>query len=303
MWPSGPRTTSIDASYLRTSASTPTSCVSSKSYRLKCYNLAKLVRHIWMDLLTSSSKRRTVLPTETNLFSKNEATPAKVATTHQASSQTEQMVVNRLSRRRLSTSVNTTWAMDHMQSRSYLQFKSKWLLAHDRPFTHGHQSHCLKSFLSALLSLLPCLLLYFNLFYSDLVISAQRIQGPESFIIEIEKSKIDGLLKEFEGDVSFLAQFLRLQDKRMVLINPVSIPTSSTHQRLSFLTISSLFGRNSTKDPSRKRTTTLATRRRTTTPATKRSTRTTKTATARWWRPRRRTTSSKMRINKSKSKS
>jgi len=52
------------------------------------------------------------------------------------------------------------------------------------------------------------------------VISAQRVNGPESFIIEIEKSKVNGLLAEFEGDLSFLAQFLRLQDKRMVLINP-----------------------------------------------------------------------------------
>ena len=57
---------------------------------------------------------------------------------------------------------------------------------------------------------------------SDLVISAQRVEGPESFIIEIEKSKVDGLLKEFEGEMAYMAQFLRLQDKRMVLINPVS---------------------------------------------------------------------------------
>lgn len=54
----------------------------------------------------------------------------------------------------------------------------------------------------------------------DLVISAQSINGPESFIIEIERTKVNGLLNEFEGDLSYLAQFLRLQDKRMVLINP-----------------------------------------------------------------------------------
>ena len=53
------------------------------------------------------------------------------------------------------------------------------------------------------------------------MISAQRVGGPESFIIEIEKSKVNGLLAEFEGDLNYLAQFLRLQDKRMVLINPV----------------------------------------------------------------------------------
>jgi len=54
----------------------------------------------------------------------------------------------------------------------------------------------------------------------DLVISSQRVEGPESFVIEIENAKVQGLLSEFEGDFSFLAQFLRLQDKRMVLINP-----------------------------------------------------------------------------------
>ena len=56
-----------------------------------------------------------------------------------------------------------------------------------------------------------------------MVISAQRIQGPESFIIEIEASKVNGLLQEFDNDFGYLAQFLRLQDKRMVLINPVSV--------------------------------------------------------------------------------
>ena len=40
---------------------------------------------------------------------------------------------------------------------------------------------------------------------SDLVISAQKIDGPESFVIEIEQSKIQGLLGEFEGDFGFLA--------------------------------------------------------------------------------------------------
>jgi len=39
----------------------------------------------------------------------------------------------------------------------------------------------------------------------DLVISAQRIDGPESFIIEIEKNKVGGLLQEFDGDMGFMA--------------------------------------------------------------------------------------------------
>jgi len=31
------------------------------------------------------------------------------------------------------------------------------------------------------------------------------MDGPESFIIEIEKFKVEGLLLEFEGDLSLLA--------------------------------------------------------------------------------------------------
>ena len=48
------------------------------------------------------------------------------------------------------------------------------------------------------------------------------MEGPESFIIEIEKDKVEGLLNEFEGNLSWLAQHLKLMNKRMVLINPVS---------------------------------------------------------------------------------
>lgn len=46
------------------------------------------------------------------------------------------------------------------------------------------------------------------------------MEGPESFIIEIEKEKVEGLLHEFDGDLSWLAQHLKLMNKRMVLINP-----------------------------------------------------------------------------------
>lgn len=58
-------------------------------------------------------------------------------------------------------------------------------------------------------SLIMCLNA-FSCSNSDLVISAQRVDGPESFLIEIEKSKVDGLLQEFDGDMGFMAQFLRL---------------------------------------------------------------------------------------------
>ena len=51
------------------------------------------------------------------------------------------------------------------------------------------------------------------------------MEGPESFIIEIEREKVEGLLNEFDGDLSWLAQHLKLMNKRMVLINPVSYGT------------------------------------------------------------------------------
>lgn len=61
----------------------------------------------------------------------------------------------------------------------------------------------------------------------DLVISAKRVNGPDTFVIEIDSAKVEGLLKEFGGDFGFLAQFLRLQDKRMVLINPKYQPAQA----------------------------------------------------------------------------
>ena len=48
------------------------------------------------------------------------------------------------------------------------------------------------------------------------------MQGPESFIIEIEASKVEGLLSEFEGDLAYLSTHLKLMNNRMVLLNPVS---------------------------------------------------------------------------------
>ena len=77
-------------------------------------------------------------------------------------------------------------------------------------------------------------LIFYTVMCSDLVISAQRIEGPESFIIEIERSKVNGLLQEFEGEMSYLAQYLRLQDKRMVLINPVSLNLSIFQPNVCF---------------------------------------------------------------------
>jgi hypothetical protein len=44
--------------------------------------------------------------------------------------------------------------------------------------------------------------------------------GPESFVIEIEKSKVPLLLNEFRNDASKIATHLKLMNSRMVLLNP-----------------------------------------------------------------------------------
>lgn len=54
----------------------------------------------------------------------------------------------------------------------------------------------------------------------DLVISAQHMELPDSFIIEIENSKVDHLISEFGNDFGLMAQHLKIMNKRMVLLNP-----------------------------------------------------------------------------------
>ena len=56
----------------------------------------------------------------------------------------------------------------------------------------------------------------------DLVISAQHTSLPDSFIIEIESSKVDHLLNEFANDREMIADHLKIMNKRMVLLNPAS---------------------------------------------------------------------------------
>lgn len=56
----------------------------------------------------------------------------------------------------------------------------------------------------------------------DLVISAQHVELPDSFIIEIEAAKVQHLINEFENNFHTMASFLKIMNKRMVLLNPVS---------------------------------------------------------------------------------
>ena len=57
----------------------------------------------------------------------------------------------------------------------------------------------------------------------DLVISAQHTELPDSFIIEIESTKVEHLINEFNNDFASMASHLKIMNKRMVLLNPVSI--------------------------------------------------------------------------------
>ena len=43
---------------------------------------------------------------------------------------------------------------------------------------------------------------------------------PDSFIIEIENSKVDHLISEFGNDFDLMAKHLKIMNKRMVLLNP-----------------------------------------------------------------------------------
>jgi hypothetical protein len=54
------------------------------------------------------------------------------------------------------------------------------------------------------------------------VISAQHLELPDSFIIEIESMKVQHLINEFGNDFANMATFLKIMNKRMVLLNPVS---------------------------------------------------------------------------------
>lgn len=64
----------------------------------------------------------------------------------------------------------------------------------------------------------------------ELVISSQHTQGPESFIIEIEPDKVEGLLNEFNGDCNLMASHLKIMNKRMVLLNPKFVGQQNTEQ-------------------------------------------------------------------------
>lgn len=55
-----------------------------------------------------------------------------------------------------------------------------------------------------------------------MLISAHHIGGTESFVIEIEANKVQGLIEQFDGDYLSMANHLKLMQNKMCLLNPVS---------------------------------------------------------------------------------
>ena len=55
-----------------------------------------------------------------------------------------------------------------------------------------------------------------------MIISAYHQEINDSFVIEIQADKVQQLVNEFEGDYGFMAEHLKIMNKRMVLLNPVS---------------------------------------------------------------------------------
>ena len=53
-----------------------------------------------------------------------------------------------------------------------------------------------------------------------MVISANQIGGRDSFVIEIETSKVDQLMDVFDGSYDKLINHLKVLEDRMVLVNP-----------------------------------------------------------------------------------
>jgi len=53
-----------------------------------------------------------------------------------------------------------------------------------------------------------------------LLINATHLEGPETFVIEIEPERVQKLMDVFDGDLYHLSSHLKLMNERMVLVNP-----------------------------------------------------------------------------------
>lgn len=64
---------------------------------------------------------------------------------------------------------------------------------------------------------------------THLFIAAYDIESQESLLIELEQRKAHAILQEFQNDYEKMAQSLQVTNKRLVLINPVSLCHPTSH--------------------------------------------------------------------------
>ena len=58
---------------------------------------------------------------------------------------------------------------------------------------------------------------------SCLFIAAYDVESPESLLIELNENKAEEIMKEFSNDYETMASCLQIMNRRLVLLNPVSI--------------------------------------------------------------------------------
>ena len=73
---------------------------------------------------------------------------------------------------------------------------------------------------------------------THLFIAAYDVESPESLLIELPEKRATDILKEFENDYESMASSLQVMNKRLVLLNPVSI-----HHARRFISNSMFFAR------------------------------------------------------------
>jgi hypothetical protein len=57
----------------------------------------------------------------------------------------------------------------------------------------------------------------------SLLIAAFDHGSPENYIIELQNPKDEEIMKEFNGDYELLSENLNIMNRRLVLLNPVSL--------------------------------------------------------------------------------
>jgi hypothetical protein len=64
---------------------------------------------------------------------------------------------------------------------------------------------------------------------SCLFIAAYDVESPESLLIELNENKAEEIMKEFSNDYETMASCLQIMNRRLVLLNPVSVVSFLIH--------------------------------------------------------------------------